>query len=116
MAWEKRWGKSFYYRCRRVRGRVKKLYCGGGLAGQIAATIDARRREQRHRERVADLTARARLEEVNVLACRLREICKLLTEAVLLLASYHRPNRVAWRKSRAARRATQEGAEAKRPD
>ena len=55
MAWEKRGKGTFYYRSRRVGGRVVKLYCGPGVVGRIAAEQDARRRQERQGQMAAYL-------------------------------------------------------------
>jgi hypothetical protein len=104
MAWEKRGKARFYYRSARAGGRVKKVYCGGGNLGRVAAEVDARRREERQARLAALAAERGRLEEVLALLRRLDGECRLLTEAVLLVNGFHRPNRVAWRKWDEARR------------
>jgi hypothetical protein len=106
MGWEKRGKARFYYRGVRVAGRVKKVYCGGGALGRIAAELDARRREERQARLDALAVERVRVDEVQALSRRLDMECGLLTEAVLLVSGFHRPNRVGWRRWHAARRAT----------
>jgi hypothetical protein len=44
MGWEKRRGKSYYYRKVWRDGRVVSLYCGGGARGVQAAREDQERR------------------------------------------------------------------------
>jgi hypothetical protein len=105
MGWEKRGGTKFYYRGVRVHGRVTKVYCGGGALGRAAAELDARRRDERQAQLAALAAERVRLEEVQALSGRLDAKCGLLTDAVLLVTGFHRPNRVGWRKWHAARRA-----------
>ena len=108
MGWEARGRRRFYYRAFRVGGRVKKVYCGGGALGRVAAERDARRRDERQARLAALAAERARLAEVQALARRLDAECGLLTEAVLLVNGFHRPHRARWRKWHAARRATHE--------
>ena len=114
LAWEKRGGQSFYYRGRRIDGKVVKTYCGGAAAGRAAAEADARRRIEEQARRNALLAEQERLQELEALARPLYEQCGLLTEAVLLAAGYHRPFRQPWRKSHAARRAYPELAACRR--
>src|SRR5262245_17439533 len=114
MAWETRNEWRYYYHSRRVAGEVKKIYCGCGVLGQVAAELDARRRADRQARLAALTIEQERLEEVQALCRRLDEQCALLTEAVLLVSGFHRPNRVGWRKWHAARRAVQQRAGASR--
>lgn len=58
MPWELRRGREYYYRARRVQGRVVKQYLGSGDKAQAAAAEDAVRREAKqqtlHRRRQTD--------------------------------------------------------------
>ncbi|HVK16391.1 MAG TPA: hypothetical protein VM533_05535 [Fimbriiglobus sp.] len=94
MGWDK--GGLYYTRSRRENGRVVREYVGGGLAGQLAAQLDADERAVRLAEQVAD---RAEREEVSTLDAPLAEL-DLLAEAALLSAGYHRHNRGDWRRRR----------------
>src|SRR3954447_10261663 len=98
MGWEKRGKARFYYRGVRVNGRVKKVFCGGGALGRVAAELDARRRDERQARLDALAAERVRVREVQSLSRRLDAGCGLLTEAVLLVNGFHCPNRVPWRK------------------
>src|SRR5260370_23738778 len=98
MAWEKHGRRAYYYRAIRVAGRVRKVYCGGGMVGQLAAAADARRRADQQAQLVGWLAGRARLEEVECLTRQLQKECELLAEAVLLAAGFHRPERRHWRR------------------
>ena len=52
MAWETRGnGRRYYYRARRVNGRVVKTYVGAGEIGAAAAAADAAEREVRLQQR-----------------------------------------------------------------
>ncbi len=44
MGWEVRRGKRYYYRKKRVNGRVRSIYCGSGIRAVIAAHEDAEKR------------------------------------------------------------------------
>lgn len=46
MGWETRRGNLYYYRKKRVNGRVRSIYCGGGTAGMLAARDDRERRSR----------------------------------------------------------------------
>ena len=103
MGWEKRGKARFYYRGVRVAGRVKKVYCGGGALGRVAAELDAHRRDERQARLAALAAERVRLKGVQAMSRQFDKACGLLSEAVLLVNGFHRPNRVAWRRWHEAR-------------
>lgn len=95
MAWETRKGSLFYYRKRRVAGRVVSVYAGAGLAGQIAAEEDQAQRvkAQAVRDELAESDAFDR--ELD----HLSEAIDALTDATLLTSGFHQRKRE-WRKMR----------------
>lgn len=44
MGWEVRRGKRYYYRKKRVNGRVRSIYCGSGIRAVLAAHEDEEKR------------------------------------------------------------------------
>jgi hypothetical protein len=93
-------GRGYYYRSRRVGGRVVREYVGGGDIGRLAADLDAADRATKDEERRADLAAREQLEALDQPLQELGELVDLLAEAAMLAAGYRRHNRGEWRKSR----------------
>lgn len=47
MGWDNHNGRRYYYRVRKVKGRVVREYCGSGLDGEIAEREDQERRAER---------------------------------------------------------------------
>jgi hypothetical protein len=101
VAWERRGGNLYYYRCEREGGRVRKRYVGTGeLAERIAhadATIRRTRTERRKR-------AQAEIEEAEGLASmadELNDATEVLARAEMLAAGYHR-RKGEWRRRRDA--------------
>jgi hypothetical protein len=47
MGWEPRENKCYYFRYRKVDGRVTRQYLGAGAAAKVAAAADALRRADR---------------------------------------------------------------------
>lgn len=92
MSWEKRSNKTYYYRRRRLNGRVVSEYLGRGPKAQSIADEDARKNAQE----------RAALQELDRLSQMVDQIGgridRLLT-AHLLVNGYHR-HRGEWRKKR----------------
>lgn len=52
MGWEVRRRKRYYYRKVRINGRVRSIYCGSGIRGEIEAQQDARKQDERARQRM----------------------------------------------------------------
>ena len=98
MAWERRKrGGMYYYRSVRVNGRVRKIYCGGGLAGQAAAALDASARRERGLQAVAARQCRKAykhmLEPLSILDGIVRALM-----AISLISAGHEYHRNRWRK------------------
>jgi hypothetical protein len=100
MAWEQRGARIYYYRSRKIRGRVVKEYVGAGPTAALIAAHDEAERERRHEER-----QRAR-EDARQLADLARQhdafsrAADALTAAALMAAGYQQHARGAWRKRR----------------
>lgn len=99
MGWEKRGQKTYYYRKRRVDGRVVTEYCGTGRRAQRAAAADRKRRMLRAREEVRLAQAKIERERLRMLMQPIDETVEALTEALLLLGGFHTHKRQ-WRKKR----------------
>ncbi len=104
MAWEKRGKRTYYYRCIRSEGKVKKVYYGTGPVGRVAANIDAVRRAERQAAQQAMKVQADRLDAAVALTRELGRACELLTAATLLAAGFHRPSRHPWRRWRHGRK------------
>jgi hypothetical protein len=90
VAWERRGGNRYYYRCERESGRVRKRYVGTGELAELIAHADAtiRRTRTERRER-----AQAEIEEAEGLASmadELNDATEVLARAEMLAAGYHR--------------------------
>jgi hypothetical protein len=101
MSWETRsGGRRYYFRARKVNGRVVKEYLGTGELAEALAALDALDREgaalraeaeRRERQRHADLDG------------AVAEFCRAVDAVVadaLRLAGYHRHARGQWRRKR----------------
>ncbi|MCK4849724.1 MAG: hypothetical protein KAT11_00160 [Phycisphaerae bacterium] len=95
MGWETRGNRSYYYRKRRVGGRVVSEYVGGGLLGVLAEQLDAEQRAE----------TQAKRQEIQRFDSDDREIirlCKQLSDAaarMLEAAGFHK-HKGQWRKQR----------------
>lgn len=102
MSLENRNGKLYYYRARKVAGRVMKEYLGAGSLATLAAEWDAEEREQREAKAEKRRNERQRLQALDEQIAEIGECCEALAQAVLLANGYHRHHRGEWRKKRRA--------------
>jgi hypothetical protein len=100
MAWlTKPSGRRYYYRRRKVGGRVVSEYIGSGYVADLAAQLDARDRLKQQAERERVRRDRAVQEELDE---QVDEVGKQVTDlvtAVLLVSGYHTHKRQ-WRRFR----------------
>ena len=99
MAWEsRRRGGRYYTRTRRVDGRFVREYVGGGIAGELAATLDAMEREHRaesQRQRKAESEA---LRALDGMLAGLHDTCDVVTKGTLASAGYYQHDHGEWRR------------------
>ena len=103
MGWETRRNGWYYYRSRKVGGRVVKEYLGAGPVGAVAAKLDAHQRAERVAWAEATGAERARLAEAEAPLAELCTLTDALTKGALLLAGYHQHHRGEWRRRRGQR-------------
>jgi hypothetical protein len=94
------WDRGYYYRSRKVAGRVEREYVGGGLIGRLAAAHDERDRERRRAEAAECKRVAAELRARDAEARAMYDAADLVARAVLVAAGYHRAKRGPWRKRR----------------
>ena len=101
MGWERRKRGGLYYtRSRKIKGRVVREYVGGGLAGQLAATIDAAHRAERQAREKALRDERDCLEAADAQVVMLCGVVEALVRETLIQAGYHQHHRGEWRRKR----------------
>jgi hypothetical protein len=100
MAWEQRGNHRYYYRSRKIEGRVVNEYVGGGQAGMLAAREDESRRRTREAEQVALQADRDAFEAAAAAHDAFARSADALMTAALVAAGYHRHDRGQWRKRR----------------
>jgi hypothetical protein len=95
------WDRGRYYtRSKKVNGRVEREYIGTGHVAELAAQLDALRREERQLETLARREAKAELTALDDAIKALTEMTDLVARAALLAAGYHQHKRGEWRKKR----------------
>lgn len=99
MGWERRKNSSgrYYTRSRRVDGRVKREYIGGGFVGAYAAEIDAEARARRLAEVELVRQFDHKLRPLDRIMSELDAACALLAQSTLLAAGFHQHDRGEWR-------------------
>jgi hypothetical protein len=100
MGWETRRNGTYYYRARKVGGRVLKEYVGAGPLAEVAAAADVRARneciwiaEQQRAERTSPAA-------IDGLLGSFIDATEALTRATLVLAGFHCHHGGEWRRRR----------------
>lgn len=96
MAWE----RGYYYRVRKINGRVVREYIGKGLAGEQAAASDANHRAARNTQTAARKAEEARHDALDLQVAKFCRGVDLITRAALTAAGFHQHNRGEWRRKR----------------
>jgi hypothetical protein len=94
------WERGYYYRVRKVQGRVVREYVGRGRVAELTARLDGLERQKRERERAERQAERAEREALDSPLKELNDLADLLACAALLAAGYHQHKRGEWRKRR----------------
>jgi hypothetical protein len=99
MGIEFRRDRAYYYRKRRVGGRVVSEYAGGGLLALVARERAEEGRAERAAADAAWRAERARMEEAERAAVAYCDQIEARAREMLTAMGYHRPKRQ-WRKRR----------------
>lgn len=100
MGWKtRRNGNRYFYRSRRVDGRVVTEYVGSGAAAEQVAAEMTKRQERG----AADRAEREQLHAVMRDLTEAKRLANVAVASVLEAAGYHQHHRGEWRKRRVAR-------------
>src|SRR5262249_11380198 len=80
------WERGYYYRVRKVQGRVVREYVGTGRVAALVAQMDALERQERDAERAALRADRAELDALDGPVNELDDLADLVARAALLAA------------------------------
>src|SRR5262245_29057656 len=94
------WDRGYYYRVRKVNGRVVREYVGRGQLGALVAQMDALERERRLLEAVERRQEKDELAALDADLKAVSERIDLAAHAALLAAGFHLHKRGEWRKRR----------------
>lgn len=96
MAWE----RGYYYRVRKINGRVVREYIGKGLAGEQAAASDANRRAERQAQAEARKAEETRYDTLDHQVAQFCQGTDLIAQVALTSAGFHQHKRGEWRRKR----------------
>jgi hypothetical protein len=97
------WERGYYYRVRKVNGRVVREYIGTGEMAQLVAKMEGLERKRRELERAE---RKALLDELNAVENAVVQMCDradLMARAALVSAGFRQHKRGEWRKRRGNR-------------
>ena len=100
MALEMRPDGIYYYRARKVGGRVIKTYESAGQAAIVAARIAEQERAARQATQATQRLALAAFDAEEAMLADLCQRTERLAQATLLEAGYRRHDRGGWRRRR----------------
>ncbi len=100
------WDRGYYYRARKVGGRVVREYVGAGRVAELVAQLDAIKRQERELEREHRRAERAKVEALDEPLDELDALADLLARAALLATGHRQHKRGEWRKRRVRRKET----------
>jgi hypothetical protein len=107
MAWEKRQrGNGYYYRKRKIGGRVVSEYIGAGYLAEQQAERDQLEREREAQERAAWQRMVNEQRETDQELDQLEQTIKALVSVQLQAAGYHK-HKGQWRRKRCQKNAEQ---------
>ena len=99
MGWESRQGHKFYYRKKRIDGRVVSQYVGTGRLAEICAEGDELLRGIEKEKRNAERSTREAEAEIDRQLDAVESALAALVSAVLRSAGFHK-HKGEWRKKR----------------
>jgi hypothetical protein len=94
------WERGYYYRVRKVNGRVVREYIGAGKVAELVAQMDALERERRGLEALKQRQEKEELKGIDADLKAVNERIDLAARAALLAAGFHLHKRGEWRKRR----------------
>lgn len=100
MGWEERGGRLYYYRSRRVGGRVVKEYVGSGPDAELIVDVEEEARRAERRRRESERAERELLSAEDKEVAEVYDLIDRVAKAALIEAGYRQHNRGEWRLKR----------------
>ncbi|MBU2034889.1 MAG: hypothetical protein ABH882_01415 [Candidatus Omnitrophota bacterium] len=102
MAWETRGNNKYYYRKKKVNGKVTSEYVGKGLVAQEIALRDLAERQERNKKAEAIKKEKTDLQLLDEQVTQVTSFIKQVLENALIVYGFHKHNGQ-WRKKRNGR-------------
>ena len=99
MGWEIRGNNSYYYRKKRISGKVVSEYVGRGLVAQEIASMDLAKRLEENKGIVTTIQERNELQLLDQQITQVSSFIKQILEEVLITSGFHK-HKGQWRKVR----------------
>jgi len=99
MGWENRAGRQYYYRKKRINGRVVSDYVGAGGLAELDAALDQRKQQDRASEQAKWQAERNRALQLDQETNQVLDSVQDLLASTLLGSGYHKV-KGEWRKKR----------------
>jgi len=99
MAWESRRNKSYYYRKRKVGGKVISEYVGSGFLADYAEGMDERAKAEAARKRKEWEAIKDEQRRLDKIVDDFTALVNTYTDALMLVTGHHTHKRQ-WRKER----------------
>lgn len=99
MAWELRGNNIYYYRKKRIAGKVVSEYVGKEAVAGAIAVLDLEKRQERNREAEVVKKERAEFQLLEQHVTQVASFIKPIVEGVLVVSGYHK-HKGQWRKVR----------------
>jgi hypothetical protein len=103
MSWETRGSKQYYYRRRKVNGRVIGEYLGTGYAAHLMHLLNEYERQERQERRQAWQATVDADKELDTMLDEVTEAMNVYADALMIATGHHRHKRQ-WRKQRSEQR------------
>ncbi len=97
MSWETRGSKQYYYRRRKVNGRVVSEYVGGGYLGVFVQQADEEKRQAAQERRQAWQATVDAAQALDAMLDEVTEAVNAYAGALMLITGHYQHNRQ-WRK------------------
>ncbi len=99
MGWKTIYGRRYYYKSRRVGGRVESTYYGAGELGSVFAELDAAERWLKAAKREREQAERRESDAEDQTVAEWFDEVQSLADAVMAEAGFHK-HRGQWRRKR----------------
>jgi hypothetical protein len=106
------WERGYYYRVRKVNGRVVREYVGTGEVAELIAQVDELQQEERLLKALEQRQEKDELKALDADLKAVNEKIDLATRAALLASGFHLHKRGEWRRRRVQNSSTSQPKEA----